>query len=232
MPMRSKGYAKVHLQRKHAWRRALIVFCTKTFALARWVWSVIIGRQMQRVRWQTVLWHCTALTITFVFVAPFFWVLTSSLRPLGLPPPRALEWAPQELAWTNYAEIFRIAPLGRQIGNSILVSTVGAALTLITASAAGFAMAQTPERRGQAARRPGARALCDNVSLAVARGGQRDLGNLEKRRQDTVQSRFIAAVDGHLQIRATKQAGLPGGHHPLQGQLVFPGSGYHHGGER
>ena len=146
MPMRSKGYAKVHLQRKHAWRRALIVFCTKTFALARWVWSVIIGRQMQRVRWQTVLWHCTALTITFVFVTPFFWVLTSSLRPLGLPPPRALEWAPQELAWTNYAEIFRIAPLGRQIGNSILVSTVGAVLTLVTASAAGFAMAQVPER--------------------------------------------------------------------------------------
>ena len=146
MPMRSKGYAKVHLQRKHAWRRALIVFCTKTFALARWVWSVIIGRRMQQVPWQTVLWHCTALTITFVFVAPFFWVLTSSLRPLGLPPPRALEWAPQELAWTNYAEIFRIAPLGRQIGNSILVSTVGAVLTLVTASAAGFAKAQVPER--------------------------------------------------------------------------------------
>ncbi|MEZ4660928.1 MAG: carbohydrate ABC transporter permease [Caldilineaceae bacterium] len=94
--------------------------------------------------WEKGLWHLAALTMTFVFVAPFFWVLTSSLRPLGLPPPHILEWAPSVLAWTNYVEIFRIAPLARQIGNSLLVSTLGAALTLFTASAAGFAMALLP----------------------------------------------------------------------------------------
>ncbi|MEZ4708708.1 MAG: carbohydrate ABC transporter permease [Caldilineaceae bacterium] len=96
-----------------------------------------------------MLWHLAALTMTFVFVAPFFWVFTSALRPPGLPPPRTLEWAPSVLAWTNFVEIFHIVPLARQIGNSLLVSTLGAALTLITASAAGFAMALLPKRPRQ-----------------------------------------------------------------------------------
>jgi len=92
------------------------------------------------------LWQLAAASIALLFVAPFVWVVTNSLRPVGLPPPRTLEWFPQPLAWANYAEIFRIVPLGRQVGNSLLVSTIGMALTLITASWAGFAMAQLPDR--------------------------------------------------------------------------------------
>jgi len=97
-----------------------------------------------------LLWQLTALGVAFFFVAPLFWVVTGSLRPAGMPPPRSLEWLPQEPAWSNYVEIFRIVPLGRQIGNSLLVSSAGAGLTLVTASWAGFAMAQmaAPVRRG------------------------------------------------------------------------------------
>lgn len=93
-----------------------------------------------------VLWHVTAFSIALLFMAPFYWVLTNSLRPVGLPPPRSLEWFPQPAAWSNYAEIFRIVPLAQQIGNTIFVSTIGAAITLVTASWAGLAMAQLPTR--------------------------------------------------------------------------------------
>lgn len=91
-----------------------------------------------------VLWQATALLIAFFFVAPLYWVVSSSLRPVGFPPPRTLEWLPQPLAWSNYIEIFRVIPLGQQVVNSLLVSTVGAGLTLVAASWAGFAMAQMP----------------------------------------------------------------------------------------
>ncbi|MCE7987731.1 MAG: carbohydrate ABC transporter permease [Caldilinea sp. CFX5] len=93
---------------------------------------------------ERLLWQLAALVMAFLFVGPIVWVLTSSLRPVGLPPPRTLEWLPDSLAWSNYVEIFRVVPLGRQVGNSLFVSTVGAALTLVTASWAGFAMAQMP----------------------------------------------------------------------------------------
>lgn len=91
-----------------------------------------------------LLWQVAALSVAFLFVAPLYWVVANSLRPLGSPPPRTLEWLPQPLAWSNYEAIFTIVPLGQQIANSFLVSTVGATLTLVTASWAGFAMAQLP----------------------------------------------------------------------------------------
>jgi len=93
---------------------------------------------------ERLLWQLTALVMTVLFVGPMIWVLTNSLRPVGLPPPRTLEWFPAAPAWSNYVEIFRIVPLGQQVGNSLLISTVGAALTVVTASWAGFAMAQMP----------------------------------------------------------------------------------------
>ncbi|MBX3013743.1 MAG: carbohydrate ABC transporter permease [Caldilineaceae bacterium] len=93
---------------------------------------------------ERVLWQLTALTVAFLFVAPLYWVLANSLRPVGLPPPRTLEWLPAPLAWSNYREIFRIVPLAHQIANSFFVSTIGASLTLVTASWAGLAMAQLP----------------------------------------------------------------------------------------
>lgn len=100
----------------------------------------------KRLTVERLLWQLTALGMVVLFVSPFIWVVTSSLRPVGLPPPRTLEWPSQPLAWANYAEIFRIVPLGQQIGNSILVSTVGALLSLVTSSWAGFALVQLPDR--------------------------------------------------------------------------------------
>lgn len=90
------------------------------------------------------LWQISALCIALLFVAPLYWVVTNSLRPVGLPPPRTLEWLPQPVAWSNYLAIFQLVPLGQQVRNSLFVSTIGALLTLVTASWAGFAMAQMP----------------------------------------------------------------------------------------
>ena len=90
------------------------------------------------------LWQISALCVALLFVAPLYWVLTNSLRPVGLPPPRTLEWLPQPVAWSNYLAVFQLVPLGQQVRNSLFVSTIGALLTLVTASWAGFAMAQMP----------------------------------------------------------------------------------------
>lgn len=102
--------------------------------------------KFERFGVERLLWQLTALVMTILFVGPLIWVLTNSLRPVGLPPPRTLEWFPATPAWSNYVEIFRVVSLGQQVTNSLFVSTVGAAFTLVTASWAGFAMAQMPAR--------------------------------------------------------------------------------------
>ncbi len=82
------------------------------------------------------------LLVIGVFLMPLWWMIVASLRPVGLPPPRTIEWWPVEARWENYAEIFRQVPLGRYALNSVLVVVVAVPLTLLTASLAGFGISQ------------------------------------------------------------------------------------------
>ena len=90
--------------------------------------------------------HALALGVAALFVVPGLWVLAASLRAPGLPPPTSIEWMPAHAAWSNYARVFEILPLGRYLGNSLLVTALAVPLTVVIASWAGFAMAQLPPR--------------------------------------------------------------------------------------
>ncbi|MBO9391886.1 MULTISPECIES: carbohydrate ABC transporter permease [Caldilinea] len=98
----------------------------------------------RRKQLERLLWHSLALGVAVLFAAPLVWLIIASLQPIGWPPPRTLAWFPHGVAWSNYVEIFRVAPLGLQIGNSLFVSAAGMLITLLTASWAGFAMSQLP----------------------------------------------------------------------------------------
>jgi multiple sugar transport system permease protein len=86
--------------------------------------------------------YLTATLVALPFVLPLAWMIASSLRTPGLPPPRGVEWIPQPLAWSNYSAIFSMVPLARYLFNSVLVSGLAVAITLLVASWAGFGMAQ------------------------------------------------------------------------------------------
>lgn len=82
------------------------------------------------------------LLVIGVFLLPLWWMFVASLRPVGLPPPRTIEWWPVDARWENYVDIFRQVPLGRYALNSVLVVVVAVPLTLLTASLAGFGISQ------------------------------------------------------------------------------------------
>ncbi len=92
----------------------------------------------------TLGYHGMMLMVVACFALPLLWMLAASLRQPGLPPSRTLEWWPTPLAWSNYLRIFEIVPLGRYIWNSLVVALLAVPITLVTASWAGFAMAQLP----------------------------------------------------------------------------------------
>jgi multiple sugar transport system permease protein len=91
-------------------------------------------------------WHAAAAGVAFLFAVPLVWVVAMSLRQPGLPPAAQIEWLPQPIAWENYARIFAMLPLGRYLGNSLLVAAAAVPLTLLVASWAGYALARLPER--------------------------------------------------------------------------------------
>lgn len=85
-----------------------------------------------------VLWALASL-----FILPFIWMLTSSLKRnidvFAVP----VQWIPNPVQWANYAEVW----LGdhsmlQYFGNSLVVTGISVAGDLITASMAGYAFAQ------------------------------------------------------------------------------------------
>lgn len=92
-----------------------------------------------------ILHHGVSLAGAALFLLPFVWVVSASLRQPGLPPPRSIEWLPQPIAWTNYLYIFQLVPLGQYVLNSLVVVALAVPITLVTSSWAGLAMAQVHE---------------------------------------------------------------------------------------
>lgn len=98
---------------------------------------------------QEVLRHLPRIAVAAVFVIPLVWVFSASLRTPNLPPPRTIEWIPDPIAWSNYLKVFDLVPLGTFIANSLFIVAVAVPLTIVTASWAGFAMAQMASKTRQ-----------------------------------------------------------------------------------
>jgi multiple sugar transport system permease protein len=81
-------------------------------------------RRRSIVPWaRTVVKYAAYLAMSALFVFPFIWALTGSLKtPFELEafPPRLLPAAPQ---WQNYIQIWEIVPLARYIWNTMIVTT-------------------------------------------------------------------------------------------------------------
>jgi multiple sugar transport system permease protein len=92
--------------------------------------------------WRYVL----AIIVAVLFILPLYWMLITSLRQPGLPPPRTVEWWPDKAHWENYLEIFRLLPMARYSANSVIVVLVAVPITLLITSCSGFAMSQLPNR--------------------------------------------------------------------------------------
>ncbi len=92
------------------------------------------------------LTHLVSIGLTILFLLPFFWLLSASLRMPGQPPAVGVEWIPHPISFSNYIRIFEIIPLGRYLANSLLVALLGVLATLLTASLSGMGMALLEKR--------------------------------------------------------------------------------------
>jgi multiple sugar transport system permease protein len=81
--------------------------------------------------------------VVALFLAPLAVMLTGSLRPPGLPPPRGVELLPEGAGLAAYAATFQLVPFGRALLNSVLLAAVMVPLSVVTASWAGLALTQT-----------------------------------------------------------------------------------------
>ena len=81
------------------------------------------------------------LIVTFIFVFPFYWVVTGSLKEqrvtVKLPP----EWFPLSPTITNYQTLFK-NPALQWFGNSVIISLIAMVLVCTVAALAGYVLAK------------------------------------------------------------------------------------------
>jgi multiple sugar transport system permease protein len=95
-----------------------------------------------------LLIHLILLIGSVVMIIPLVWTLSTSLKTLqqiAVWPP---EWIPDPVMWSNYIEVFRVAPVALWLRNSLVIVFANVIGSVITCSfvAYGFARLQFPGR--------------------------------------------------------------------------------------
>ncbi len=96
----------------------------------------------------TLTLYTIAIVTGIAFSLPFFWTISSSLKPITeiyLFPPTL--W-PQEIRWENYRDVFTIAPFARFIWNTVVVTGLAMLGQILSAAAVayGFSRFRFPGR--------------------------------------------------------------------------------------
>lgn len=93
------------------------------------------------------IYHLVAIICTLGLLLPLYWAFVASLGVTGAPPAPSITWFPPNPQWQNYTAVFELIPMRQYLQNSLFVVIVAVPLTLLTASLAGFSIAQFPEKR-------------------------------------------------------------------------------------
>ena len=96
-----------------------------------------MSRSARRALGRIAFYVLMAIIILYT-VFPFYWAIVSSLRPGSDLTSTTL--IPQNPAWDNYVSVFREQPFGRNILNSVLVSTGVVGLSLLLGVTAAYAL--------------------------------------------------------------------------------------------
>ncbi|HEY7413695.1 MAG TPA: carbohydrate ABC transporter permease [Ktedonobacteraceae bacterium] len=90
-----------------------------------------------------LLLHVVLLVCGFFWVYPFLWALGSSLKSETGFFTEGLSFIPKEFQWSNYADAWAGASFGQYFFNTVFITLLTVAFTLVFASMAGFVLART-----------------------------------------------------------------------------------------
>ena len=99
---------------------------------------------MKRIKAPTCFSNGILILLSLVMVAPFMWILSTSLRlpneSFKLPP----SFFPTSFHWQNYRDVFTVFPFFDCILNSVKVAFFSVGFNLIVSTMAGYAFARIP----------------------------------------------------------------------------------------
>jgi multiple sugar transport system permease protein len=93
-------------------------------------------------RWQRLLLHIVLLTVGIIFMLPFVWSISTSLKPMSDLFQVKPSLIPSEVRWQNYRDVFDSVPFLRFYFNSIVVTLARTGGQVALAAIAAFAFSQ------------------------------------------------------------------------------------------
>jgi multiple sugar transport system permease protein len=82
------------------------------------------------------------LLIAAIWVAPFVWMVSTSLKPSNEIMTRDIEWIPCHITIQNYEMVFRHHPVLRWILNSVIVTFGATSMSVLLGAMAGYGLAR------------------------------------------------------------------------------------------
>jgi ABC-type glycerol-3-phosphate transport system permease component len=100
-----------------------------------------IGSHRQKII-QTVITYAILVTGAMALLVPFFWMLSTRLKPEAEVMTWPIQWVPSRLIWDNYKQVFARTPFARYLGNSTWLALATITGQLIGSTLAGFGFAR------------------------------------------------------------------------------------------
>lgn len=95
---------------------------------------------------RSALSHAALITLSLVFITPFLWLLTTSLKPEGqifaFPP----VWIPRPVIFKHYVTGLQFIPFLTYLKNTLIYSGLAIAGTIISSSLVAYSLARIPWR--------------------------------------------------------------------------------------
>ncbi|MHB0878997.1 MAG: carbohydrate ABC transporter permease [Anaerolineae bacterium] len=89
--------------------------------------------------WRALL-YVILIALAVLFVAPFAWLISNSLKDAGSA--FNSEWIPQPVEWRNYVRIFEAAPMLLMLRNSTIVALLAVATVVVSSAMIAYAIAR------------------------------------------------------------------------------------------
>jgi ABC-type glycerol-3-phosphate transport system permease component len=86
--------------------------------------------------------HVIAVLLGIVLMLPFYWALISSLKEAQEVRRIPIDWWPRVAQWHNYLDVWTVRFFGSWVFNSVFLTGVATAGTLVSSSLAGYAFAR------------------------------------------------------------------------------------------
>src|SRR3569833_2387198 len=102
--------------------------------------TVVRSRRGTAIR--NTLLHLVLGVGSIAMLLPFFWMISTSLKPIFEVLTLKIKWWPTHPVWDNYAQVWTVLPFGHYFLNSLFVAVTATAMVLITSSLAGYAFAR------------------------------------------------------------------------------------------